>query len=55
LVVEPTHLKNVLVKLGIFPKWGMKDFKKIEPPPSITIVDQQNAMTAKENPNIRGR
>ena len=24
LVVEPTHLKNMLVKMGIFPKIGMK-------------------------------
>jgi len=34
LVVEPTHLKNMLVKLEIFPEIGVK-IKKMKPPPSI--------------------
>ena len=33
-VVEPTHLTNMIVKLEIFPKIGMKILKKcLKPPP----------------------
>ena len=36
LVVEPTHLKNMLVKMGfIFPKFWGEDKKCLKPPPSF--------------------
>ena len=35
LVVEPTHLKNMLVKLEIFPKFRGENKKYLKPPPTL--------------------
>ena len=40
LVVEPTHLKNMLVKLGSFPQVGFKIKKYLKPPPSILVSEE---------------
>ena len=35
LVVEPTHLKNMLVKLEIFPNFRGENKKYLKPPPRV--------------------
>ena len=37
LVVEPTHLKNMLVKMGIFPNFRGENKKCLKPPPSFLL------------------
>ena len=38
LVVEPTHLKNMFVKLEIFPNFRGKNKKCLKPPPSYIML-----------------
>ena len=40
LVVEPTHLKNMLVKLEIFPMFRGENKKYLKPPPRYNFVEQ---------------
>ena len=38
LVVEPTHLKNMLVKMGIFPSFRGENKKCLKPSPSLKQI-----------------
>ena len=45
LVVEPTHLKNMLVKMGSsFPKFGMKITKYVKSIPSLPFQKKNDQM-----------
>ena len=40
LMVEPTHLKNMLVKMGIFPNFRGEHKIYLKPPPSILSMEE---------------
>ena len=40
-LVVSTHLKNMLVKVGILPEWGREKKKYLKPPPSYTYPDNE--------------
>ena len=44
LVVEPTHLKNMLVKLDHCPQIGMEIKKYAKPPPSFDVISWMKNM-----------
>ena len=50
LVVEPTHLKNMLVKMGSsFPKFGMKITKYVKSIPSLPFQKKNNRSNVGED------